>query len=209
MLLDVNYGKGLFSRSPARRTPVASPSSDSLSLSLSRSQILFFIPACAWLPMGNKGASLPMTVFWVYVLQVRAAPGHPFARTDVWWQGASSLTTCRRFSAAPQIVPSVGFVYVGHASMAEASGSWLKPCNSIGWWASFFNWIGGYGFLLCAILALPGLYGEPGCCDFLNKWGSALSTFLGSCAFWVAGILEWIEFANPHPIIVLDRKAKQ
>jgi len=136
--------------------------------------ILFFIPACAWLPMDVNGASLSETIFWVYVLQ---------------------------------IIPSVGFVYVGHAAMAEAAGSWIKPkLNDIGWWVSFFNTIGGYGFLLCAILAIPCVEGDPGCSDNLNKWGSALSTFWGSCAFWVAGVLECMEFGSEHPITFSSKK---
>ena len=41
-----------------------------------------------------------------------------------------------------QIIPSLGFIYVGHAAMAEASGSWMKPdFDNIGWWVSFFNTI--------------------------------------------------------------------
>ena len=28
-----------------------------------------------------------------------------------------------------QIIPSVGFIFVGHAAMAEASGSWIRPHN--------------------------------------------------------------------------------
>jgi hypothetical protein len=40
------------------------------------STIIFFIPACAWLPMARKGASVAATVFWVYVLQVTCCPKH-------------------------------------------------------------------------------------------------------------------------------------
>ena len=130
--------------------------------------LIFFIPACAWYPMDEKGANIPKTIFWVYVLQ---------------------------------IIPSIGFVYVGHAAMAEAAGSWIKPrFNSIGWWISFFNTVGGYGFLLCPILAIPSVVGEVGCCDELTKWGSLFSTFWGSCAFWVAGVLQCVEFSSEHPI---------
>ena len=130
--------------------------------------IIFFIPACAWYPMDEKGATTPETIFWVYVLQ---------------------------------IIPSIGFVYVGHAAMAEAAGSWIKPnFNSVGWWISFFNTVGGYGFLFCPILAIPSVVGEVGCCDELTKWGSLFSTFWGSCAFWVAGVLQCVEFSSEHPI---------
>ena len=100
-----------------------------------------------------------------------------------------------------QIIPSMGFVYVGLASMAEASGSWIKPnFNYIGWWASLCNMLGGWGFLLYAILAIPGVVGEPGCCGDLNKWGADFATFWGSCFFWVAGLLQIIEFSSQHPI---------
>jgi hypothetical protein len=100
-----------------------------------------------------------------------------------------------------QIIPSMGFVYSGFAAMAEASGSWIKPkLNYIGWWAALNNMVGGWGFLLYAILALPGVVGEPGCCGDLTKWGASLATFWGSCFFWIAGILQCIEFSCQHPI---------
>ena len=127
--------------------------------------IIFFIPAVAWLPMGNHDPSLASTIFWDYILQ---------------------------------IIPSVGFIFVGFAAMAEASGSWIRPHNSIGWYASLCNTIGGFGFLLYPILYLPAVVGEPDCCDELSKWGASLATFWGSCAFWIAGILQWIEFCSQH-----------
>jgi hypothetical protein len=86
----------------------------------------------------------------------------------------------------------VGFIFVGHASMAEASGSWIRPHNSIGWYASLCNAIGGYGNLLYHILYLPAVVGEPDCCDELSEWVASLATF------WVAGILQWIEFCSQH-----------
>mmetsp|Transcript_22216 Transcript_22216/g.47784 ORF Transcript_22216/g.47784 Transcript_22216/m.47784 type:complete len:471 (+) Transcript_22216:84-1496(+) len=101
----------------------------------------------------------------------------------------------------PQIVPSVGFIYVGYAAMAEAAGSWTRPAfDAIGWWISFLNTIGGVGFLLYAVLALPSVVGKAGCCDELMRWGASMATFWGSCSFWVAGILQCVEFSSEHPI---------
>lgn len=113
-----------------------------------------------------------------------------------------------------QMIPSVGFIYVGHAAMAEAAGSWVKPnFSSIGWWISLFNTVGGYGFLLYPILSLPMEVGEPGCCDSLYKWGAAMATFWGSCAFWIAGLLQCVEFSSEHPITLstggLERGKKE
>ena len=133
--------------------------------------IIFWIPALAWLPMDVLGSpDLAAEIFWVYVLQ---------------------------------IIPSIGFVFVGHMSMAETSGtgSFVIPnLNCIGWWVSLFNTIGGYGFLLCPILYIPVLVGDPGCCDVLAIWGSYFATFWGSCSFWIAGVLQCIEFSSEHPI---------
>jgi len=99
------------------------------------------------------------------------------------------------------MIASIGFIFVGHASYAEASGSWWKPkFNYIGWWIALFNTIGGYGFLLYAVLAVPSEV-NPNSSEGLLKWGADLATFWGSCAFEVAGLLACIEFSSPHPIV--------
>lgn len=137
------------------------------------STILFFIPACAWLPMNRHGASTASLVFWVQVMQ---------------------------------IIPCIGFIYTGHAAMAEASSSWWKPApKEIGWWISLFNTIGGYGFMACAILEIP-ITVEPDSFANLTKWGAEFGTFWGSCAFWVAGILQCIEFGSQHPVAFVNSK---
>ena len=98
-----------------------------------------------------------------------------------------------------QIIPSIGFIYVGWASMAEVSGYWLLPAwNDIGWWIGFCNMIGGWGFLLYPVLFLPEEIDPDGDHGTLAKWGAAFATFWGSCFFWVAGILQCIEFSNQH-----------
>mmetsp|Transcript_15735 Transcript_15735/g.43410 ORF Transcript_15735/g.43410 Transcript_15735/m.43410 type:complete len:565 (+) Transcript_15735:62-1756(+) len=103
-----------------------------------------------------------------------------------------------------QIIPSIGFIYVGWASMAEVSGSWLGlALGAIGWWIGFFNFLGGWGFLLYPVLFLPEEV-DPGNHGDLAKWGAAFATFWGSCFFWVAGILECIEFSNQHPISIMN-----
>lgn len=86
--------------------------------------------------------------------------------------------------------------------MAEASGSWIKPdVSNIGWWISCFNAIGSYGFMVCAII---GIWGIVDFAQYQNLvlWGADLGTFWGSCAFWVAGILECVEFGSEHPILL-------
>lgn len=103
----------------------------------------------------------------------------------------------------------MGFVYVGHAAMAEAASSWVKPkFSSLGWWISFWNTIGGYGFLLYPILYLPSVVNEDKDYDDLNKWGASMATFWGSCAFWISGILQCIEFSSQHPIRFTGKKKK-
>jgi hypothetical protein len=100
-----------------------------------------------------------------------------------------------------QIIPSVGFIFVGHIGMAESSGSWFWATKSqtIGYYVACFNTLGGWGFLFCGIFAIPAS-ADSGCCDQLTKWASGFSTFWGSCFFFIAGVLQCIEFANKHPI---------
>merc|ERR1712238_162771 len=82
---------------------------------------------------------------------------------------------------------------------------------SLGFWIGLFNTLGALGFLLCPLLYLPGyLCSEDDTCEYfcdaqeqcdtyfddLNTWGGGFSTLLGSCFFWIAGVLECIEFAD-------------
>jgi hypothetical protein len=98
------------------------------------------------------------------------------------------------------MIPCFGFIYVGHATMAEASSSWRKPdLSNIGWWIGLFNTIGAYGFMAYAVLAIPVLV-QPDEYANLTKWGADWGTFWGSCAFWVGGILQCIEFGSQPPL---------
>jgi hypothetical protein len=56
-----------------------------------------------------------------------------------------------------------------------------------------------------AILAIP-ITVEPDSFADLTKWGADFGTFWGSCAFWVAGILQCIEFGSQHPIAFVTTK---
>ena len=148
------------------------------------STIIFFIPAVVWWPFEqNEVTNIGVNVFFVYFLQM---------------------------------VPSIGFIFVGHVAMAESTGSWCYTCTinrNIGYWIGLFNTLGGWGFLLYPILALPGaisvLDGGDGCCASLTKWGAAFATFWGSCSFWIAGVLECIEFANQHPINISTKQKRE
>jgi len=134
-------------------------------------------------------------LFWIPALAwwPMDALGNPTLASEIFWVYIL------------QIVPSMGFIFVGHAAMAEASGSWIIPdFHSIGWWISLFNTIGGYGFFLYPVLYLPAVV-EPGCCQSLAKWGAAMATFWGSCCFWIAGTLQCIEFSSEHPISMHSR----
>lgn len=132
-----------------------------------------------------------------------------FIPAVIWYPvdeaGRASTGTMIFFIDVLQVVPSIGFCLVGHLAMAEVSGSFWKPAlKSIGWWISFCNTVGGYGFLVCGALAIPSTAGKGS--DDLYKWGSAFSTFWGSCAFWIAGVLQCMEFGSQHPITLKARK---
>jgi hypothetical protein len=160
------------------------------------STILFFIPACAWLPMGNKDASVGETIFWVQVMQVREQTYNPRLVCCKW----TTNNSCWPFflCACTQIIPCIGFIFAGHVWIAEASGSWWRPdVSNIGWWISVLNTVGGYGFMAYAVLAIP-IITDGDSFGQLTKWGADLGTFWGSCAFWVAGILQCIEFGSEH-----------
>jgi len=95
-------------------------------------------------------------------------------------------------------IAAIGFIFYGHVAMAEASGSWIIPkFINIGWFISMFNAIGGYCYLVSALLLLA--YNSN---DDAMDWWSLLSTFLGSCSFLIAGILQCIEFSSEHPIFI-------
>ena len=86
--------------------------------------------------------------------------------------------------------------------MAEASGSWVRPAfDCIGWWISSLTVLGGVGFMLYAVLALPSVI-HPNCCGVLTQYGANLATFWGSCFFWISGVLQCIEFSSKHPILL-------
>uniref|UniRef100_A0A7S1UZH3 Uncharacterized protein n=1 Tax=Grammatophora oceanica TaxID=210454 RepID=A0A7S1UZH3_9STRA len=139
------------------------------------STIMFFVPAAMWYPY-DEGDNTNVVVSVLFV--------------DMF-----------------QVVPSVGFVIVGHIAMAEASGTWgcgRSVYSSIGWYVGAFNTLGGWGFMLCGIFAIPAS-ADAGCCPSLIKWASGFSTFWGSCFFWIAGVLQCVEFANKYPISFLGR----
>jgi hypothetical protein len=119
--------------------------------------ILFFFPACAWYPFANADVSFDVSLFFIIYMM--------------------------------QMISLVGFIIVVHIAIAEANGNWCLHFSgfqaNIGYWAGFFNVMGGWGFLLFPILALPSA-AEPGCCANLTKWGASLARFWGSCAFWIA-----------------------
>jgi hypothetical protein len=58
--------------------------------------------------------------------------------------------------------------------------------------------------LLYAVLALPGAVNpeNPFCCVRLKQYGADFYSFWGSCFFWIAGILQWVEFSSKHPILL-------
>lgn len=108
-----------------------------------------------------------------------------------------------------QVIPYICFAACGHVYVAEAAGGWWKPkLDSIGYQACVFNLIGAYGFLMCGALAIPVTIGSD-CCPNMAKWGSSFACFWGSVAYLVGGILQWIEFANPEPIVFKNKSGEK
>ncbi|GBG29826.1 Hypothetical Protein FCC1311_060462 [Hondaea fermentalgiana] len=98
-----------------------------------------------------------------------------------------------------EVIGSVCFLYSPIVLMLETQYAWYMPnFGSLGWHISFWNMIGGWGFMLCAIFGfLDNVNGRTICCQF---YGTDLSTFWGSIAFLLASILLAIEVANKHPL---------
>mmetsp|Transcript_16350 Transcript_16350/g.31762 ORF Transcript_16350/g.31762 Transcript_16350/m.31762 type:complete len:485 (+) Transcript_16350:667-2121(+) len=145
---------------------------------------------------GTKAASVQMigatlfTVAVVLALPNRGAtdtilPSERFILADVFIWGF-------------QVLGSFCFIYAGVILMLETQYRWFLPnLGSLGWWANFFNTIGGIGFLLCAVFGLlANVNGEEVCCQY---YGTYLSTFWGSIAFLLGSIVMVIEVANKHP----------
>lgn len=98
-----------------------------------------------------------------------------------------------------QGITHTGFTIISYLSVVEAAGSWWKPkLNTIGYYVAILNVVGSIGFALCGYLLIPGTMGNT-CCPNAGT-ASSWTCFLGANAYFVAGILQMIEFANPDPI---------
>lgn len=96
----------------------------------------------------------------------------------------------------PQLVGSVGFIVSSHMYIIETQeGKWKPKLTTLGWHVGFWNLLGAIFFFLCAafgFLAYPN-----GCCQ---KYGTALSTYLGAWFFLLASYLQLVEVLNPHRV---------
>ena len=130
----------------------------------------------------------------VYLIPMCA--GWPLAQN-----GRASVSIAVFFVDVLQVIPYICIAVMGYMYTVEAAGSWWKPkLDYIGYWACLFNFIGTFGFLMCGALAIPVTLGSN-CCTNIAKWGSTFVCFWGSVSYFVGGILQWIEFANPEPIV--------
>jgi hypothetical protein len=160
-----------------------------------------------WTPainhVGVLAAHASLVAAVVYLVPM--CVGYPLAKNDNAKTGVTLF-----FVDILQVIPYIIFVVVGHLYIAEAAGdSWWKPAfNNIGWWISVLNTLGAYGFLLCGALAIPGTL-ESTCCANMAKWGSAFACFWGSCSYLVGGILMFVEFANPEPIVIRKKQSSK
>ncbi|GBG27002.1 Hypothetical Protein FCC1311_032252 [Hondaea fermentalgiana] len=98
-----------------------------------------------------------------------------------------------------RIVSTVCFLYAPIVLMLETQYAWYVPnLGSLGWYSSFFNSIGGLGFLLCAIFGIiVNSNGDTICCQ---TYGSYLSSFWGSISYLIGSIFMAVEIANKHPL---------
>lgn len=97
------------------------------------------------------------------------------------------------------------YALTAHAAVAEAAGSWWKPKPSrIGWYVAMFNVIGSWGFALCGYFLIPGTVGAS-CCGGLAT-GSSWCCFIGAWSYFVGGLFQMVEFANPNPIVLCGKK---
>eukprot|EP00611_Tribonema_gayanum_P024914 TRINITY_DN5579_c0_g2_i1.p1 TRINITY_DN5579_c0_g2~~TRINITY_DN5579_c0_g2_i1.p1 ORF type:complete len:474 (-),score=123.55 TRINITY_DN5579_c0_g2_i1:705-2126(-) len=97
-------------------------------------------------------------------------------------------------SSTPELVGSVCFVASSWILMVEVQDTrWAPKPASLGWHVTFWNLIGGLGFLVSAAFTYAA---EPvACCQ---KYGTALALYVGSVAFLLGTYLQLVEVLNPH-----------
>lgn len=78
-----------------------------------------------------------------------------------------------------QVIGAPCFVIAGIMFCLEVQQKWYKPnIFNIGWQIGFWNAVGGAGFFFCGLFGIwrQTSIGDP---SYLQKWGSAFSTFWG------------------------------
>jgi len=153
-------------------------------------------------------AIVSSTVFWICTI--------PFFISQTTWypqeqelDDSSSSGTLLFFNNVLQILACLGFVYAGHASVAESSGGGWFTANftDVGYNISVLQTLGYYGFLLFAIFELPSAIMDGDSSFYqeeVMKWGGDFSRLWGATSLFFASILSCIEFASQHPIMLYD-----
>ena len=103
-----------------------------------------------------------------------------------------------------QVIGSVCFVISGLLLMLEEQDVWYLPAfHRIGWVASFFNFLGGVGFLMSAIFGYLANWKGNGtvCCQY---WGAAFNAYYGNWAFMVGSAILLVEVENKDPASITD-----
>eukprot|EP00512_Aurantiochytrium_limacinum_P003441 CAMPEP_0171493624 /NCGR_PEP_ID=MMETSP0958-20121227/5065_1 /TAXON_ID=87120 /ORGANISM="Aurantiochytrium limacinum, Strain ATCCMYA-1381" /LENGTH=431 /DNA_ID=CAMNT_0012027267 /DNA_START=669 /DNA_END=1964 /DNA_ORIENTATION=- len=150
--------------------------------------------------VGKRGASVQFIGTTIYLATLTL--GLPIAGTEggVTLVPYDNIILYDIFMWGGLALGSICFLFVGSTLTLECQYAWYMPnFGSMGWWANFFYFIGACGFMLNAFFGwfYMGRDGNEVCCQ---HWGTNLSTFWGSCAFFLSSVCMAIECANKHPI---------
>lgn len=95
----------------------------------------------------------------------------------------------------PQVIGGAGFVMSGFLFMIETQPRWYVPAPTVlGWHIGLWNFIGGWGFLLCPAFGF--------CTASWAQYQASCSTFWGSWAFLIGSTIQWYESLSKNPVEV-------
>ena len=98
----------------------------------------------------------------------------------------------------PQVIGATFLTLSSYCIMIETQSHWYKirPFSSIGWHVGFWNIIGSVGFLMSGAFgcALPGFE------NVIFIYGVALTTYIGSYAFLLGSVLQYLELIKTSKV---------
>ncbi|KAG7428861.1 hypothetical protein Forpi1262_v009478 [Fusarium oxysporum f. sp. raphani] len=144
----------------------------------------------------------------VFSIGFLACSAQTFGATVFWISGFTALPPILNSLSTPaengvywlpQVIGGTGFIVSSTLFMLEVQSCWYIPAPGVlGWHIGLWNLIGAIGFTLCGALGF-GIT-QPGV-----EYALTLSTFIGSWAFLIGSVIQWLESLNKYPIWVDEK----